>query len=129
MEGEPTETSDLSLPASLVAELDDLDRRQLREVVRYVRRRLRASRTSVSDRIQPAPGEEIVAVEERAMYTEVIKREPCGENCPDCPHGPYLYHVYEEHRPDRSDSLHWVFLGRVFEDDNREKSCPDGDDE
>lgn len=57
----------------------------------------------------------MLSVEEGPEYTEVVKREPCGENCPDCPHGPYLYHVYEEPLPDGSDSLHWVFLGHVFQ--------------
>lgn len=29
-------------------------------------------------------------------YTEMAKRQPCADGCPDCPHGTYLYHVREE---------------------------------
>ncbi|RDI71612.1 hypothetical protein [Halopelagius longus] len=105
---------DWSLPDGLVAELEGLQLHQLREVVHYAQGRIRELQAPLSDKIEAAPGEEILATEERPEYTEVIKSEPCGEECSDCPHGPYLYHVYEEVKPDGRTSLHWVFLGRVF---------------
>ncbi|SFG35655.1 hypothetical protein SAMN04488063_1787 [Halopelagius inordinatus] len=105
---------DWSLPDELVTELNELQEHELREVVHLAQRRIRELQAPVSDKIEAAPGEEILSTEERAEYTEVIKSEPCGEGCSECPHGPYLYHVYEEVRPDGRTSLHWVFLGRVF---------------
>lgn len=115
------------LPPSLVDELDELSLQQLREVVHYAQNQLRARHEPVSDQIEAAPGEEIVSVEEGPEYTEVVKREPCGENCPDCPHGPYLYHVYEETQPDGSASLHWVFLGHLFESPRVTEAPADSD--
>ncbi|MFC7156240.1 hypothetical protein ACFQPA_12385 [Halomarina halobia] len=121
MVDDPMPGDDPALPEHLVTALDGLERHELREVVHYVQRRIRELQSPVSDEIEAAPGEEIITVEERPGYTEVIKREPCGEDCSDCPHGPYLYHVYEEVKPDGSPSLHWVFLGRVFRrDDHRD---------
>lgn len=117
--GESAERGGVDLPDDLVTRLDDLSAQQLREVVYHAQRRLSESNPPVSDRIEAGPGEEIVSVEEHPEYTEVVKREPCGEDCPDCPHGPYLYHVYEELYPDGESSLHWVFLGRRFDPPNR----------
>ncbi|QIB74451.1 hypothetical protein G3I44_09250 [Halogeometricum borinquense] len=115
------------------ARLDELTLQELREVVRYAQQQMRERQgkrehqqrqeqhepserqESVSGRITAAPGEEILSVTERSEYTEIIKREPCGEHCSNCPHGPYLYHVYEETHPDGESSLHWVFLGHVSE--------------
>lgn len=112
---ESADRNRVDLSENLIARLDGLTEQELREVVHYAQRRLREVHQPVSDRIEVGPGEELVSIEERPEYTEVIKREPCGEDCSDCPHGPHLYHVYEERYPDRSSSLHWVFLGRVFE--------------
>lgn len=115
MNDESVARDEVDLPDSLRARLDDLSEHHLREVVDYAQRRLRESHRPVSERIAAGPGEEIVTVEDRPEYTEVVKREPCGEHCSDCPHGPYLYHVYEEVHPDGRSSLHWVFLGRRYE--------------
>lgn len=111
---EPGVQDDWSLSDELVMELKGLQEHELREVVHFAQGRIRELQAPVSDTIEPAPGEEILSVEERPECTEVIKSEPCGEGCSECPHGPYLYHVYEEVKPDGRTSLHWVFLGRVF---------------
>jgi hypothetical protein len=115
MEDESGSRREPPLPESLVRRLDGLTPRELRRVVDYAQRRLRERHSSVSTEIAAGPGEEILTVDERSAYTEVVKREPCGEDCDGCPHGPYVYHVYEEVKPDGSASLHWVFLGRVFD--------------
>lgn len=119
MTDEPKARGEWSLPEDLVAELEGLQLHELREVVHYAQGRIRELQAPVSDQIEAAPGEEIHSTEERPEYTEVIKSEPCGDGCSNCPHGPYLYHVYEEVKPDGSASLHWVFLGRVFGGDGR----------
>lgn len=63
--------------------------------------------------IEPGPGEEIVRIGERPGYTMVVKRQPCAEGCRNCPHGPYLYHVREEPRPEGGQKLQWTDLGPV----------------
>ena len=115
MANESGDRDEVELLEDLVARLDDLAAQDLREVVHYAQRRLRELHRPVSDQIEPGPGEEILSISERPEYTEVVKYEPCGEDCSECPHGPYLYHVYEELHPHGATSLHWVFLGRVFE--------------
>lgn len=101
------------LSPGLVEEIDELGEAELRAVIDYARRRQQHLHSTITEQIEPAPGEELVRVEEREGYTEVLKREPCGEDCPDCPHGPYLYHVHEEKRPDGERKLHWRYLGQV----------------
>ena len=104
-----------NLPAELVELLDGLDETELQAAIDYAQARRRFVHSDVTDRIEARPGEEILRVEERDGYTEVLKRLPCAEGCADCPHGPYLYHVYEEQRPEGGSRLHWTYLGRVRE--------------
>lgn len=101
------------VPEALLDALDDLDADGLRAVHEYVEGRLAYTSTSVGDLIEAGPGEEIVEVTEYDGYTLVSKRVPCEAGCRDCPHGPYLYSVRAERRPDGDTSLHWSYVGRV----------------
>lgn len=114
MESESAVASD-ELPAGLVSRLQDLDEAELRAVIDYARSRISAIHPSVSDRLEAGPNEEFVTVEDRGSYTEVVKRQSCPDGCPDCPHGPYLYHVTEEQRPDGTSHLHWSYICRSYE--------------
>lgn len=102
------------VPDDVADRIAALDERSLREVADYARTLLEARRP---DRVQieVGPGEELVRLEEREEYLVVVKRQPCGEGCEGCPHGPYLYHVYPETHPDGRESPHWVFVGPVRE--------------
>ena len=104
-----------TLSAELVDELEALDESELRAVIDYSQERLRAYHADVTASIEPREGEEIVRIEDQGRYTQVVKRQPCAEGCPDCPHGPFLYHVRQERQLDGSTSLHWVYLGRARE--------------
>ncbi|MFC7058335.1 hypothetical protein [Halovenus salina] len=103
------------LSPALVETLDNLDEAELRAVIDYATERQDFLHTAVADNIEPGTGEEIVSIEEQVGYTEVIKREPCDDGCDECPHGPFLYHVREETRPDGDTKLHWHYLGPVQE--------------
>ncbi|ELZ28029.1 hypothetical protein C474_16049 [Halogeometricum pallidum JCM 14848] len=127
MTDDASDGTEYRLPPSLRDRIDELGLQELREVVHYAQDRIRTRHRPVSEQIEAAPGEEVLSVEEGPEYTEVVKREPCGENCPDCPHGPYLYHVYEETLPDGSDSLHWVFLGHLFRSPRVAETSADSD--
>ncbi|WP_155120651.1 hypothetical protein [Haloprofundus marisrubri] len=48
-------------------------------------------------------------------YTLVVKREPYGRNCEECPHGPYIYQVSEEKMPNGERRTRWTLIGRVEE--------------
>lgn len=102
-----------TLPDDIVEAIDNLNEAQLRAVIDYAQDRMRFVHPSVTEQIEAREGEEIVRIEERNGYTEVVKRQPCAEGCTNCPHGPYLYHVNEEQRPDGSAHLHWTYLGRI----------------
>lgn len=99
------------LPEAVVSALQGLDAHGLRETVAYAQELLRARHEPTAE-IEAAPGEEIVEVTEYPEYTMVVKREPCGSDCEDCPHGPYVYHVTRERRPDGTEHFHWAFVGR-----------------
>ena len=104
------------LPADTAADLADLTGEELRSAVIYAQELLLAREESDGP-IHPGPQEDIVRVTERDGYTEVVKQFDCGEGCEACPHGPYLYHVTEEPRPDGSTHTHWSFIGRVEPDE------------
>jgi hypothetical protein len=87
----------------------------LRQIVDLAQHQLADRRRDLLD-IEPKPEEEVVEVSGERGYTQVILRQPCADGCADCPHGPDLYHVRPEHCPDGEDSLHWSFLGRVFDE-------------
>ncbi|MFB6108367.1 MAG: hypothetical protein ABEJ82_05945 [Haloplanus sp.] len=111
--GEPSGTPSppADLPTHVVETLDGLSAHDLREAMLYAQDLLR-SREAPSAEITAGPGEEIVDVVERPGYVEVVKRQPCGAGCADCPHGPYVYHVTRERRPDGSTRRHWTLVGR-----------------
>lgn len=113
--GEETEepVAPSALPAAAVDVVDQLDEQELRAVIDYAQQRQQHLHPTITERIEPGPNEEIVRMEERSGYVEVVKKEPCGEDCADCPHGPYLYHVQEEEHPEGETHLHWVYLGEV----------------
>lgn len=103
-----------SLGSEVVEQLSDLSAQELREAVLYGQELLQY-RKQTTPRIEPKPGEEYVRVEDHDGYTLVVKREPCGEGCDDCPHGPYVYHVTEEKMPSGERRTHWALIGRVEE--------------
>ncbi|MDY6779789.1 MAG: hypothetical protein SV760_04445 [Halobacteria archaeon] len=104
-----------NLSEGTVEELEKLDESELRSVIDYAQDRLRRVHPSVSEQIEAGENEEIVSVEEKDGYTEVVKKEPCAEGCEDCPHDAYLYHVREESHPEGPTRLHWSYIGRVKE--------------
>lgn len=109
--GEPV--TDIPLSEECEAELEQLDKWELRAVVDHAQELLRQSHPQIEERISVAEGEELVRKVDHDGYVEVVKAEPCGTGCPDCPHGPYLYHVSEEVDMDGEPRLHWTYLGRV----------------
>ncbi|WP_336325557.1 hypothetical protein [Halovenus sp. HT40] len=100
------------LPDSLVAELGDLSLEDLRRTIVHAQELLQHQADAPS-LIELNPGENVIRIEEQDGYTEVVKTVPCAEGCEDCPHGPYLYHVTEEQRPEGGTHTHWTLIGEV----------------
>lgn len=103
------------LPDEVATTLEELDIHDLRETIVYAQELLHA-RHEPTLQIEPRPGEEIVRMVDEESYTLVAKKQPCGAGCPDCPHGPYVYHVTPEEHPDGKTRLHWVCIGRETAD-------------
>lgn len=103
-----------TLPTAAVELLDDLDRQELQAAIDYAQQRLKHESPTTTQQIKAQTGEEIVHIRDGDGYKEVVKREPCGVDCGDCPH-PMRYHVIEEKQTDGSVKLHWVYLGRIME--------------
>ncbi|MFC7173611.1 hypothetical protein ACFR97_03750 [Haloplanus litoreus] len=104
------------LPDSLASELARLTPEELRNTIVHAQELLQFHQETTSP-IEPGPREDIIRVTEHEGYTEVVKQLSCVEGCDDCPHGPYLYHVSEEARPEGETHLHWTFMGEVSTDD------------
>lgn len=103
------------LPDAVAAELADLSPEQLRNAIVHAQELLR-SQEERSPPVEPGPGEDVLRVTEHDGYTEIVKRVTCADGCDECPHGPYLYHVTEEPRPDGRTHDHWSFIGSVAAD-------------
>lgn len=100
------------LPDTLAKELNQLSPEELRNVIIHAEELLQFASETDSP-VKPGPGEDILRVTEQSGYTEVVKQVTCAEGCADCPHGPYLYHVKEEPRPEGGTHEHWSFIGAV----------------
>lgn len=103
------------LPDAVATELADLSSEELRNAIVHAQELLR-SRNERSSPVEPGAGEDVLRVTDREGYTEVVKRVTCADGCDKCPHGPYLYHVTEESRPDGRTHDHWSFIGPVAAD-------------
>lgn len=110
----PTRPDGLS--AEIADALRDQTDEELRKTIIYAQELLNAHKER-SFPIEPAPGEDIVDITEIGGHTQIVKKVPCGEDCGECPHGPYLYHVTEETLPNGDTELHWKFLGEVVSED------------
>ncbi|WP_435362048.1 hypothetical protein [Haloarchaeobius sp. DFWS5] len=107
----------VDLPDDIVAALDaHADSPHIvREAILYAHELLNAHHESPTS-IVPQGDEEILHVQERPGYTEVVKR-----NRPDSPDA-YLYHVMREPHPSGETKLHWVVIGRVVADEYANES-------
>lgn len=103
------------LPETVVTELDGLSTEDLRRTIVHAQELLQW-RDDTPSHIDVHSGEDIIRVNERDTYTEVVKTTRCPDGCEDCPHGPYLYHVKEEPRPEGGTHTHWTFIGEVAAD-------------
>ena len=109
-----TPTPPEGLPDGIVSKLSELNYEELRKTIIHAQALLR-SEGEHSSPVEPGPSEDIIRATEHEGYTEVVKEVTCGENCTDCPHGPYLYHVTMEPRPEGGEKPHWTFIGEVNE--------------
>jgi len=100
------------LPDRLLSDLRGLTDEELRMAIIYAQELLQSHGEHAAG-IEPGPGENIIRVDEHEGYTEVVKTTTCVEGCDNCPHGPYLYHVEEEPRPEGGTRTHWKFMGKV----------------
>lgn len=111
----PDYAGDPGLPADLAATLQETDPETLRRVRSYVQTLLEDRSSVPREALTTSPDEELLRAVEREGYTAVVKRRNCREGCPDCPHGPYLYHVTTEVRPDGERHQNWTLLGETRE--------------
>jgi hypothetical protein len=104
------------LPDDVTATVQELDAQNLRRTIIYAQELLRATDTAVTE-IETTPNEDILRTTDRDGYTEVVKQVRCADGCEECPHGPYLYHVTSETRPEGGTHTHWKFIGHVHDED------------
>ena len=101
------------VPQQLADTLPDLTSEELRNTILFARELLQ-SRDARPSPVEPGARDDILRVTERDGYTEVVKTDTYAEGCADCPHGPYLYHVREEARPEGGTQTRWTFIGDVY---------------
>ncbi|WP_254768465.1 hypothetical protein [Salinilacihabitans rarus] len=104
-----------TLPDDVRETIDDLNEAELRAVIDYAQARRQEVHSTVTDRLEVGPGEEIVRAEERPGYTEVVVRLTGENESDDDAANRYLYHVREEPHVNGETRLHWEYIGRVRE--------------
>ena len=95
--------------------VDQLPSKELRSLIKYAGARLRHLEKPISELIEAGEGEEIVRIEDRNLYTIVVKGKQCAKGCQNCPHDPQIYVVTLEWEPDGSRHLHWEHIGQVID--------------
>lgn len=102
------------LPDGVAARLTELDDHTLRETIRYLGDVLEHHHQQNLERaLEAIPADELVSVTENEEegYFQVVRGHRCAQGCPDCPHGPFLYHVRSVPEPDGTESLRWTLIG------------------
>ncbi|GGK78393.1 MULTISPECIES: hypothetical protein [Haloarcula] len=100
----------VDLSDNIVSVLQDASVHDLRESVIYAQELLQHNHEP-TEQIEPLPGEEIVEIKGEGKRFTVLKRQQCADNCPDCPHGPYVYEVTQEKQLNGETHFHWAFIG------------------
>lgn len=111
-DNDPTPPDDLS--ETLIQRIDALELPELKSLLSYIERRIESLRTSIEAEIEANAAGEILEIENHGGYALVRKHPPD-------PDGPgvntditSLYHVRREHQLDGTESLHWAYLGDVY---------------
>lgn len=95
----------VNLPEDLVAQLQELDKHQLHETIYYAQTLLNRQLESGEGALE-IDDENVVQVEERSGYTEVVRREPFGD---------VLYHVVNIRNLEGTEKLEWRYIGPIVD--------------
>ncbi|MDQ2074666.1 hypothetical protein RBH20_19235 [Haloarcula sp. H-GB4] len=106
----------VDLPDDIGSVLQDATVHDLRESLIYAQELLQYNHEP-TEQIEPLPGEEIVEIKGEGKRFTVLKRQPCADSCPNCPHGPYVYEVTQEKRLNGDTHFHWAFIGPYVDEE------------
>lgn len=113
----PTE----GLPESLLEAVDSLTENELEALLSYVEKRIEADWSSLRADIEASAAGEVLDVERDGPYALVRAHPPEESLDVDTDTTGVdtdvvsLYHVRREHLSDDSKSLHWAYLGDVYD--------------
>jgi ribosomal protein L37E len=108
------ETPPDDLPETLLQRVDALDLSELRSLHSYVERRLQSPQVSLEAEIEANAAGEIVALEIHGTHAYVKMHPPDSNGNGVDESITALYHVRHETHPDGTKSLHWAYLGDVY---------------
>ncbi len=83
---------------------------ELDEIIRYAEELIEARSKAPTVEDVEEGDSDIMEVDRKDGYTEVIKKVNCGKDCNGCPHGPYVYRV--RYSPN---GLKWDYLGSLHD--------------
>lgn len=119
---EPTDADSFS--ETLRRRLDSLDLVELKAVRSYVDRRIEGVRPPLAEEIEATAAGEVLKIDTHGAYALVRKHPPDPDGSGVATDVVSLYHVRREPHLDGTESLHWTYLGDVYNaEQTRCESC------
>ncbi|WP_396612549.1 zinc ribbon domain-containing protein [Haloferax sp. S1W] len=103
-----------TLSDALIQRIDSLALPELKSVLSYVEHRIESLRTSIEEEIEASAAGEVLKIADHGAYALVRKHPPDPDRSGVDTDRVSLYHVRREHRMDGTESLHWAYLGDVY---------------
>ena len=111
-DGGPTPPDDL--PERLIQRVDALDLSELTSLRSYIEQRIESPQVSLTADIEANAAGEVLNIEIHGGHAHVETHPPDSNGSGVDTEITSLYHVQREPHPDGTKSLHWAYLGDVY---------------
>lgn len=118
---EPAPTD--GLPESLVTQIDSLDIPELKALLSHVEGRIDSGRPPIEEAIEANAVGRVVDIDDNGAYA-LVRTHPPEDGSGVSTDVVSLYHVRPEEQENGAESLHWAYLGDVYDRERQRcESC------
>lgn len=102
-----------SVPDALLAQVNELDRTELQELLSYLEERIDALHPPLEEAITADTAGEVLDIEHHGGYA-LVRIHPPNPDGPGVQSDVVsVYHVRREQHPDGETDLHWAYIGDI----------------